>query len=249
VAAAETPATPIRAGRAPHEMRPLSLERDMAPYAEGSCLVAFGDTRVLCAATVDDGVPGWRKGSGLGWITAEYAMLPRATRTRTVRERSQLGGRTQEIQRLIGRSIRAMLDDYNFGEFTVRLDCDVLQADGGTRTAAITGACVATVHAFDWMVSTGRLRTSPVRRRVAAVSVGVIGGEPRLDLDYPEDVAADVDMNVVMSSEGRFVEVQGTGEHGTFTRAELDRLLDIATAGLREIDVAQRRALESVTGD
>ena len=249
MAAAETPATPIRAGRASHEMRPLSLERDMAPYAEGSCLVAFGDTRVLCAATVDDGVPGWRKGSGLGWITAEYAMLPRATRTRTARERSQLGGRTQEIQRLIGRSIRAMLDDYNFGEFTVRLDCDVLQADGGTRTAAITGACVATVQAFDWMVSTGRLRTSPVRRRVAAVSVGVIGGEPRLDLDYPEDVAADVDMNVVMSSEGRFVEVQGTGEHGTFTRAELDRLLDIATAGLREIDAAQRRALESVTGD
>ena len=249
MAAAETPATPIRVGRAHYEMRPLSLERDMAPYAEGSCLVAFGDTRVLCAATVDDGVPGWRKGSGLGWITAEYAMLPRATRTRTARERSQLGGRTQEIQRLIGRSIRAMLDDYNFGEFTVRLDCDVLQADGGTRTAAITGACVATVQAFDWMVASGRLRTSPVRRRVAAVSVGVVGGEPRLDLDYPEDVAADVDMNVVMSSEGRFVEVQGTGEHGTFTRGELDRLLDIATAGLREIDAAQRRALESVTGD
>lgn len=242
---AETPAIPIRAGRAPHEMRSLSLERDVAPYAEGSCLVAFGDTRVLCAATVDDGVPGWRKGSGLGWITAEYAMLPRATRTRTARERSQLGGRTQEIQRLIGRSIRAMLDDYNFGEFTVRLDCDVLQADGGTRTAAITGACVATVQAFDWMVSTGRLRATPVRRRVAAVSVGVIGGEPRLDLDYPEDVAADVDMNVVMSSEGRFVEVQGTGEHGTFTRAELDRLLELATAGLHAIDAAQRRALEA----
>jgi ribonuclease PH len=247
VAAAETPAVPIRTGRASHEMRPLSLERDVAPYAEGSCLVAFGDTRVLCAATVDDGVPGWRKGTGLGWITAEYAMLPRATRTRTARERSQLGGRTQEIQRLIGRSIRAMLDDYNFGEFTVRLDCDVLQADGGTRTAAITGACVATVQAFDWMVSTGRLRTSPVKRRVAAVSIGVINGEPRLDLDYPEDVAADVDMNVVMSSEGRFVEVQGTGEHGTFTRAELDRLLDIATAGIREIDAAQGRTLERAT--
>ena len=247
MAASETAAVPIRAGRAPHEMRALSLERDVAPYAEGSCLVAFGDTRVLCAATVDDGVPGWRKGTGLGWITAEYAMLPRATRTRTARERSQLGGRTQEIQRLIGRSIRAMLDDYSFGEFTVRLDCDVLQADGGTRTAAITGACVATVQAFDWMVSTARLRTSPVRRRVAAVSVGVIAGEPRLDLDYPEDVAADVDMNVVMSSEGRFVEVQGTGEHGTFTRAELDRLLDIATAGLRQIDAAQRRILERAT--
>jgi ribonuclease PH len=248
VGAADTTAVPIRSGRASHEMRPLSLERDVAPYAEGSCLVAFGDTRVLCAASVDDGVPGWRKGTGLGWITAEYAMLPRATRTRTARERSQLGGRTQEIQRLIGRSIRAMLDDYKFGEFTVRLDCDVLQADGGTRTAAITGACVATVQAFEWMVETGRLRTSPVQRRVAAVSVGVIGGEPRLDLDYPEDVAADVDMNVVMSSEGRFVEVQGTGEHGTFTRTELDRLLDIATAGLRDIDAAQRRTLETATG-
>jgi ribonuclease PH len=215
----------------------------VVPYAEGSCLVAFGDTRVLCAATVDDGVPGWRKGSGLGWITAEYAMLPRATRTRTARERAQLGGRTHEIQRLIGRSIRAMLDDYTFGEYTVRLDCDVLQADGGTRTAAITGACVATVQAFAWMVETGRLATSPVRRRVAAVSVGILGGEPRLDLDYPEDVAADVDMNVVMSSEDRFVEVQGTGEHGTFARGELDRLLDLASRGIREIDAAQRRVL------
>ena len=215
----------------------------MAPYAEGSCLVAFGDTRVLCAATVDDGVPGWRKGSGLGWITAEYAMLPRATRTRTARERAQLGGRTQEIQRLIGRSIRAMLDDYSFGEFTVRLDCDVLQADGGTRTAAITGACVATVQAFEWMVETKRVRTSPVKRRVGAVSVGLLGGEPRLDLDYPEDVAADVDMNVVMSSENRFVEVQGTGEHGTFAREDLDRLLGLASRGIREIDAAQLRAL------
>ena len=224
-------------------LRPVTLEINVAPYAEGSCLVAFGDTRVLCAASVDDGVPGWRKGSGLGWITAEYAMLPRATRTRTARERSQLGGRTQEIQRLIGRSIRAMLDDYQFGEFTVRLDCDVLQADGGTRTAAITGACVATVRAFEWMVDTGRLRASPVRRRVAAVSVGLIAAEPRLDLDYPEDVAADVDMNVVMSSEGRFVEVQGTGEHGTFARTQLDQLLSLAERGLREIDAAQRDAL------
>ena len=235
--------TPVRTGRALDQMRPLLLEREVVPYAEGSCLIGFGDTRVLCAATVDDGVPGWRKGSGLGWITAEYAMLPRATRTRTARERSQLGGRTQEIQRLIGRSIRAMLDDYAFGEFTVRLDCDVLQADGGTRTAAITGACVATVQAFDWMVSTGRLTQSPVRRRVAAVSVGLLGGEPRLDLDYPEDVAADVDMNVVMSSEGRFVEVQGTGEHGTFPRSGLDQLLDLAVQGLRELDAAQARTL------
>jgi ribonuclease PH len=170
-------------------------------------------------------------------------MLPRATRTRTARERAQLGGRTQEIQRIIGRSVRAMLDDYAFGEFTVRLDCDVLQADGGTRTAAITGGCVATVQAFQWMLSTGRIKRSPIKRRVAAVSVGLLGGEARLDLDYPEDVAADVDMNVVMSSEGRFVEVQGTGEHGTFGRGDLDRLLDLATRGLREIDDAQRRAL------
>jgi ribonuclease PH len=220
------------------------LERGVAPYAEGSCLVAFGDTRVLCAATVDDGVPSWRKGSGLGWITAEYAMLPRATRTRTARERAQLGGRTQEIQRLIGRSIRAMLDDFKFGEYTVRLDCDVLQADGGTRTAAISGACVATVEAFQWMASTGRIKTPPIKRRVAAVSVGLIGGEPRLDLDYPEDVAADVDMNVVMSSEGRYVEVQGTGEHGTFARGDLDRLLDLASRGIHEIDAAQQRALK-----
>jgi len=241
----EHPDIPARVGRALDTLRPVSLELDVAPYAEGSCLVAFGDTRVLCAATVDDGVPGWRKGSGLGWITAEYAMLPRATRTRTARERAQLGGRTQEIQRLIGRSIRAMLDDYSFGEFTVRLDCDVLQADGGTRTAAITGACVATVQAFAWMVETKRLRSSPVKRRVGAVSVGMLGGEPRLDLDYPEDVAADVDMNVVMSSENRFVEVQGTGEHGTFAREDLDRLLGLASRGIREIDAAQQRALSA----
>lgn len=234
--------TPVR-NRPADAMRPLTLERNVVPYAEGSCLISFGDTKVLCAATVDDGVPSWRKGSGLGWITAEYAMLPRATRQRTNRERSQLGGRTQEIQRLIGRSIRAMLDDYAFGEYTVRLDCDVLQADGGTRTAAISGACVATVQAFSWMVSTGRLGATPVKRRVGAVSVGIIKGDARLDLDYPEDVAADVDMNVVMSSEGRFVEVQGTGEHGTFARAELDRLLELATRGIREIDAAQRRAL------
>ena len=234
---------PPRQGRALDAMRPLTLERGVAPYAEGSCLVAFGETRVLCAATVDDGVPGWRKGSGLGWMTAEYAMLPRATKTRTPRERSQLGGRTQEIQRLIGRSLRAMLDDFAFGEFTVRLDCDVLQADGGTRTAAITGACVAAVQAFDWMAKTGRVASSPGRRRVCAVSVGVIGGEPRLDLDYPEDVAADVDMNVVMSSEWRYVEVQGTGEHGTFAREELDRLLALATKGCQEIEAAQRRVL------
>ena len=220
-------------------MRPVTLERGVAPYAEGSCLVSFGSTRVLCTASVEDGVPGWKRGSGEGWMTAEYAMLPRATRTRTSRERSQVGGRTQEIQRLIGRSVRAMLDDFRFGEFTIKLDCDVLLADGGTRTASITGACVAVSDAFSWLVGTGRLRHTPIKRRVAAVSVGVIGTTPRLDLDYEEDVRAAVDMNVVMSSEGRFVEVQGTGEHGTFDRAELDRLLDLAVKGLRELDAAQ----------
>jgi len=232
-----------RVGRANDALRAISLERGAVRYAEGSCLIAFGETRVLCAASVEDGVPGWRRGSGEGWITAEYAMLPRATKTRSSRERQQVGGRTQEIQRLIGRSVRAMLDDFRFGEFTVKVDCDVLQADGGTRTAAITGACIAVADAFDWMVQTARVAASPVRRRVAAVSVGVVDGEPRLDLDYGEDVRAGVDMNVVMSSEGRFVEVQGTGEHGTFAREELDALLAFATRGIVELDLAQQHAL------
>ncbi len=226
-------------------MRPVSLERNVAPYAEGSCLIAFGTTRVLCTASIEDGVPGWKKGRGEGWLTAEYAMLPRATRTRTARERGSVGGRTQEIQRLIGRSVRAMLDDFRFGEITLRVDCDVLQADGGTRTAAITGAAVAVVDAFDWLVARGRLPATPVKRRVAAVSVGVVGREVRVDLDYPEDVAAEVDMNVVMSSEGRFVEVQGTAEAGTFDRATLDGMLDAAVASIRELDAAQLRALEA----
>jgi ribonuclease PH len=203
----------------------------------------FGATKVLCTASVETGVPPWRKGKGLGWLTAEYAMLPRATQTRTSRERSQIGGRTQEIQRLIGRSVRAMLDDFAFGEFTIKLDCDVIVADGGTRTAAITGASVAIVEAFDWMVETGKLRESAVKRRVAAVSVGVIDGEARLDLDYPEDVRAEVDMNVVMSSAGQFVEVQGTGEHGTFDRAQLNSLLDLAVSGIAELDRMQQAAL------
>jgi ribonuclease PH len=232
-----------RVGRANNELRPITLERSVAPYAEGSCLVSFGATRVLCTASVEEGVPAWRRGRGEGWLTAEYAMLPRATRTRTARERSQLGGRTQEIQRLIGRSVRAMLDDFRFGEFTIRLDCDVLVADGGTRTAAITGASVAIVDAFDWMVANGKIAVTPVKRRVAAISVGVIDGEPRLDLDYEEDVGADVDMNVVMSSSGEFVEVQGTGEHGTFDRSQLDGLLDMAMQGIAELDRQQRAAL------
>jgi ribonuclease PH len=233
---------PSRAGRAAHALRPLALERGVAEYAEGSCLVSFGKTRVLCTASVEAGVPSWRKGRGEGWITAEYAMLPRATRTRTPRERAQLGGRTQEIQRLIGRSIRAMLDDFRFGEHTLRVDCDVLQADGGTRTAAVTGAAVAVADAFDAMVRAGAIATTPVRRLVAAVSVGVVDGAPMLDLDYEEDVRAAVDMNVVMSSEGRFVEVQGTGEHGTFDRSELDALLGLAISGIQQLDAAQRAA-------
>ena len=232
-----------RVDRSNVELRPITFERGVAPYAEGSCLIVFGATRVLCTASVEEGVPGWKRGSGEGWLTAEYAMLPRATRTRTSRERAQLGGRTQEIQRLIGRSVRAMLDDFKFGEFTVKLDCDVLVADGGTRTAAITGASVAIVDAFDWMVTAGKLPKTPVKRRVAAVSVGIIDGEPRLDLDYEEDVRAEVDMNVVMSSEGKFVEVQGTGEHGTFDRGQLDELLDLAISGIRTLDAAQVAAL------
>ena len=235
--------TPRRTGRSADALRDITIERGAAPNAEGSCLVSFGRTRVLCAVSVEDGVPGWRRGRGEGWLTAEYAMLPRATSTRTQRERGQVGGRTQEIQRLIGRSLRAMLDDFAWGEYTLKLDCDVLQADGGTRTAAITGASVAVADAFDWMVGKGKLKRSPVKRRVAGVSVGVVRGEPRLDLEYIEDVVADVDMNVVMSSEGGFVEVQGTGEHGTFDRAELDRLLDLATAGLTRLDECQRTAL------
>ena len=234
---------PIRAGRSADQLRRVVLERHAAPYAEGSCLVSFGDTRVLCTASVEDGVPGWRRGRGQGWLTAEYAMLPRATTTRTNRERSQIGGRTQEIQRLIGRSVRAMLDDFAWGEYTLKIDCDVLQADGGTRTAAITGAAVAVCDAFDWMVQQKKLTHTPVKRRVAGISVGIIRGEPRLDLEYVEDVSAEVDMNVVMSSEGRFVEVQGTGENGTFDRGQLDSLLALATRGLEELDRLQRDAL------
>lgn len=239
---ADRPEVP-RVGRERAALRPITLERGAAAFAEGSCLVSFGSTKVLCTASVEEGVPGWKKGKGEGWMTAEYAMLPRATQTRTPRERAQLGGRTQEIQRLIGRSLRAMLDDFRFGEFTIKVDCDVLQADGGTRTAAITGACVAVSDAFTWLVGRGRIARTPVRRRVAAISVGIVDGHPRLDLDYLEDVRAEVDMNVVMSSEGGFVEVQGTGEHGTFERAQLECMLDLATTGIRELDRLQREAL------
>ena len=236
-------AEPRPNGRPDASLRPITIERGASAYAEGSCIIAFGNTRVLCTASVEDGVPGWKKGKGEGWLTAEYAMLPRATHTRSPRERAQVGGRTQEIQRLIGRSVRAMIDDFRWGEFTLKVDCDVLQADGGTRTASITGACVAVHDAFDWMVRTGRITQSPVKRRVAAVSVGVIDGSPRVDLEYTEDVRAEADMNVVMSSAGQFVEVQGTGEHGTFDRTQLNILLDQAVAAITELDAHQRRAL------
>jgi ribonuclease PH len=234
-----------RVGRALDALRPLRLERQASAYAEGSCLITCGNTRVLCTASVEDGVPAWRRGRGEGWMTAEYAMLPRATHTRTSREREKIGGRTQEIQRLIGRSLRAMLDDFQVGEFTIKVDCDVLQADGGTRTASITGACVAVVDAFGWLVREKKITASPVKRRVAAVSVGVIDGEARLDLDYPEDVRAEVDMNVVMTSEGKYVEVQGTGEHGTFDRAALDGLLGLADGGVSTLLRAQEEALRA----
>ena len=235
--------TEPRRGRGPLDLRAVSLQRGAAPFAEGSCLVSFGNTRVLCTASVEAGVPGWKKGRGEGWITAEYAMLPRATHTRSPRERAQLGGRTQEIQRLIGRSVRAMVDDYAFGEWTIKVDCDVLQADGGTRTAAITGACVAVYDGFAWLQSKGHVAASPVKRRVAAVSVGMIDDELRVDLEYTEDVRAAVDLNVVVAGVGQFVEVQGTGEHGTFDRAALDRMLDAAAVACAKLDAAQVAAL------
>ena len=228
--------------RSAAELRPLALERGANPYAEGSCLVRMGGTLVLCTASVEAGVPGWRKGSGLGWVTAEYAMLPRATTERTPRERQGAGGRTHEIQRLIGRSARAALRGFDFGEYTIRLDCDVLQADGGTRTAAVSGAAVALADACGRLAATAGVK-SPFERLVAAVSVGIVEGEPRLDLCYAEDRVAGVDANVVVAEPDRLVEVQGTGEHGTFSRAELDRMLDLALAGTARIFAAQRAAL------
>jgi ribonuclease PH len=202
----------------------------------------MGGTLVLCTASVENGVPGWRRGSGLGWVTAEYAMLPRATTERTPRERQGAGGRTQEIQRLIGRSVRAALTGFDFGEHTIRLDCDVLQADGGTRTAAVTGAAVALADACAWLAVHAGVK-DPFARLVAAVSVGVVEGEARLDLCYAEDKGAEVDANVVVAEPDAFVEVQGTGEAGTFSRAQLDGLLDLAGRGIREIFAAQRAAL------
>jgi ribonuclease PH len=233
-------------GRKPDELRPVTIARHWQKHAEGSALVEFGDTKVLCAASVTEGVPRWRKGSGLGWVTAEYAMLPRATHTRSDREsvRGRIGGRTHEISRLIGRSLRAAVDLRALGENTIAIDCDVLQADGGTRTAAITGAYVALADAVGYLRSRKALaRPEPLITSVAAVSVGVVQGEPRLDLPYLEDVAADTDMNVVCTGAGDFVEVQGTAEGVPFDRATLDTLLDLAVAGCRQLAEIQKAAL------
>jgi ribonuclease PH len=235
-------------GRAADELRPVTLARGWTSNPEGSVLVEFGATRVLCTASVTPGVPRWRKGSGEGWVTAEYSMLPRSTNTRGDREsvKGRIGGRTHEISRLVGRALRACIDFKALGEHSVVLDCDVLQADGGTRTAAITGAYVALADAVAWMAGKRMLAGKPetvLYRSVAAVSVGVIDGEPRLDLPYEEDVRADVDMNVVCTGTGEFVEVQGTGEHDVFDRALLDRLLDLAAAGCATLTGVQRDAL------
>ncbi|MEY9991670.1 ribonuclease PH [Streptomyces sp. V4I8] len=237
-------------GRTPEQLRPVTIERAWSKHAEGSVLVSFGDTKVLCTASFTEGVPRWRKGSGEGWVTAEYAMLPRATNTRGDREsvRGKIGGRTHEISRLIGRSLRAVIDYKALGENTVVLDCDVLQADGGTRTAAITGAYVALADAISWaqgkkLIKAGR---KPLTGTVSAVSVGIVGGVPLLDLRYEEDVKADTDMNVVCTGDGRFVEVQGTAEAEPFAREELNALLDLAVSGCGELAELQRKALDTV---
>ncbi|MBX6752434.1 MAG: ribonuclease PH [Micromonosporaceae bacterium] len=235
-------------GRAPDQLRPITITRNWSIHPEGSVLVEFGQTRVLCTASVIDTVPRWRKGSGLGWVTSEYAMLPRATTTRSDREsvKGRIGGRTHEISRLIGRSLRATIDLKAIGENSIIIDCDVLQADGGTRTASITGAYVALHDAVSWMARQRLLAGEPeeaLYRSVAAVSVGIVDGEPRLDLCYDEDVTAEVDMNIVCTGTGEFVEVQGTGESGVFERAQLDALLDLGVAGCEKLAAMQAQAL------
>ncbi|GAB3446135.1 ribonuclease PH [Streptomonospora sediminis] len=223
----------------------MTITRNWLRHAEGSALIEFGDTRVLCAASVEDGVPRWRRGTGEGWVTAEYAMLPRATDTRGAREsvKGKIGGRTHEISRLVGRSLRAVIDFKAMGEHTVTLDCDVLQADGGTRTAAITGAYVALADAFKFLRKKRNLKNNPLKGSVSAISVGVIQDQPRLDLNYLEDSVAQTDMNVVVTGDGTFVEVQGTAEGAPFDRAKLDSLLDLAVTGCAELTEMQKKAL------
>jgi ribonuclease PH len=232
-------------GRTPEQLREVPLERHYTCHAEGSVLVSFGATRVLCTASVEEGVPRFLRGSGSGWITAEYGMLPRSTGTRMGREaaRGRQGGRTLEIQRLIGRSLRSAVDLRRLGEFTITIDCDVLQADGGTRTASITGAFVALVDALNALQRERRLNTDPLRHFLASVSVGICGGEAVVDLDYAEDSKAETDLNVVMTEHGEFIEVQGTAEAAPFRRGELDRMLDLAGGAIGELIELQRRAL------
>jgi ribonuclease PH len=236
----------VRGGdRAANALRALTIQRSFTKHAEGSVLIAFGATQVLCTASVEDKVPPHKRGSGQGWVTAEYGMLPRATHTRGDREaaRGKQSGRTQEIQRLIGRSLRAVFDLSALGERTITLDCDVIQADGGTRTAAITGAFVAAHDAVSWLIAQGKLTASPIRDHVAAISVGLVEGTPLLDLEYTEDSACDTDMNVVMTGAGHFVEVQGTAEGAAFTRAQMDALLGLAASGIADLVAAQKTAL------
>ena len=232
-------------GRAADALRPLTITRGYTKHAEGSVLICFGDTKVLCTASVEEKVPPHKRGSGEGWVTAEYGMLPRATHSRSDREaaRGKQTGRTQEIQRLIGRSLRAVFDLAKLGERSIVIDCDVIQADGGTRTAAITGAYVAAVDAVSGLIAAGKLTASPILHPVAAISVGIVNGTPLLDLEYTEDSACDPDMNVVMTGAGHFVEVQGTAEGVAFTRAEMDQLLGLADKGIRELISAQAGAL------
>jgi len=234
-------------GRTADQLRPVRITRGFTIHAEGSVLIEFGQTRVLCTASVEEKVPPHKRGSGEGWVTAEYGMLPRATHTRSDREaaRGKQSGRTQEIQRLIGRSMRAVFDLKALGERTIHLDCDVLQADGGTRTAAITGAFVAAQDAVAKLLASGKLAATPILQPVAAVSVGIVQGTPLLDLEYVEDSACDTDMNVVMTGAGHFVEVQGTAEGAAFTRAEMDQLLALAEKGIAELVVLQRTALDA----
>jgi len=234
-------------GRAADALRPVRITRQYTCHAEGSVLIEFGGTKVLCTASVEEKVPPHKRGSGEGWVTAEYGMLPRATHTRSDREaaRGKQSGRTQEIQRLIGRSLRCVFDLKLLGERTIALDCDVLQADGGTRTAAITGAYVAAADAVSWLMAQGKITASPIRQAVAAISVGIVEGTPLLDLEYTEDSACDTDMNVVMTADGGFVELQGTAEGVAFSRAEMNALLDLAGKGIGELLAAQKTALSA----
>ena len=232
-------------GRAPQQLREISFTRAFTRHAEGSVLVSFGDTRVICTASAEAGVPRFMRGQGRGWVTAEYGMLPRSTDSRMAREaaRGKQGGRTVEIQRLIGRSLRAALDLEKLGENTITLDCDVIQADGGTRTASITGACVALVDAIRSLQAKGLVKQDPLRAMVASVSVGIVDGQPVLDLDYPEDSKADTDMNVIMADGGEFIEIQGTAEGATFSRTELDSMLALAENGIEELIALQKAVL------